>query len=471
MDLYFETCDGTAATMEQFLDCFAKISGQDLSQFLVWYGQAGRPTVTISQNWDPQAGTLQLDFTQETAPTPGQVEKQPVPIPVRIGLLGQSGSLNFDIKSLGVSEQQEAVLILNKQQQSWTFSGLSERPVVSAFRQFSAPITLQIERSSADQALIIANDSDQFNRWEETQSFARAQLLQMSEQVLQNIEPQVDEQYLSAISAILNDQKLDPAFVALCLQLPSDDEVFQMMEEAVPEAIKSAKLAMVRQLAVSNMDRLLTLQSQMRPAGAFKPDAKSAALRSLSNQALLTLSTLASDGSRDLVWQAWQNADNMTDTMASLVALKRSGSNKYQQALDEFYQQWHKNPLVLDKWFSVQAVNAGDITSINNLLEHADFDILNPNRARAVYGAFAMANLALFHLADGSGYQLLAEGILKIDKQNPSLAARLMGAFSSWQKVEPVRSKLAGKIINEVKSANGLSKNTYEIASKHLGTD
>lgn len=471
MDLYFATCDGTAATMEQFLDCFAEVSGQDLSQFLIWYGQAGRPTVTISQNWDPQAGTLELNFSQKTDPTPGQSKKQAVPIPVSIGLLGRSGALTFDIESLGCSQQQEAVLILDKPQQSWTFSGLSERPIVSVFRQFSAPITLQIERSSADQALIISSDPDQFNRWEEGQSFARAQLLQMSEQVLQNTDSRADEQYLTAISAILNDDNLDPAFVALCLQLPSDDEVFQMMENAVPEAIESAKLAMVRQLAVSNGGRLLTLQQQKRPAGAFKPDAESAGLRSLSNQALLTLSTLASDEVRELVWQVWKTCDNMTDTMAALTALKRSGANKYQQALGEFYEKWNKNPLVLDKWFSVQAVNADSLGEIKALLEHRDFDLLNPNRVRAVYGAFAMANLALFHLADGRGYQLLADGILQIDKQNPALAARLMGAFSSWQKVEPVRGAIAREIINEVKSTNGLSKNTYEIASKHLGAD
>ncbi|MBL4616876.1 MAG: DUF3458 domain-containing protein, partial [Robiginitomaculum sp.] len=447
------------------------VSGQDLSQFLIWYGQAGRPIVTIKQNWDPQAGTLELSFSQKTDPTPGQKEKQPVPIPVRIGLLGRSGQLSFDIESLGISKQEEAVLILDEEQQSWTFSSLSERPVVSAFRQLSAPITLHIERSSADQALIIENDPDQFNRWEEAQSFARAQLLKMTEQVLQNTDPQADEQYLSAISAILNDDNLDPAFVALCLQLPSDDEIFQVMENAKPEAIYSAKLAMLRQLAVSNSDRLLAIQQQKRPAGSFKPDAKSAALRSLSNQALLTLSTMGGAEIRDLVWQAWQNADNMTDTMAALVALKRSGSTQYQLALDEFYQKWHKNPLVLDKWFSVQAANADDIAEIETLLEHSDFDILNPNRVRAVYGAFAMANLALFHVADGGGYQLLADGILKIDKQNPSLAARLMGAFSSWQKVEPVRGAKAAKIINEVKNTDGLSKNTYEIASKHLGAD
>jgi aminopeptidase N len=222
---------------------------------------------------------------------------------------------------------------------------------------------------------------------------------------------------------------------------------------------------------VSNADCLLAIHQQKRPAGAFSPDAKSAGLRNISNQALLVLSTLASSEMRDVVWQAWQNANNMTDTMAALIALKRSGSNKYQQALDEFYQQWHKNPLVLDKWFLVQATNADSLAEIKTLLEHKDFDLLNPNRVRAVYGAFAMANPSLFHLADGSGYQLLAEGILKIDKQNPTLAARLMGAFSSWQKVEPVRSKLAGDVITEVKNTNGLSKNTYEIASKHLGSD
>lgn len=470
MDRYFEVCDGTAATMEQFIDCFAHTSGQDLSRFLRWYGQAGRPTVTIDSKWDNNTQSLRLTVSQKTEPTPGEPTKQNVPIPVRIGLLGETGPLTFSVNSDKDQPIDETVLLLERQSQNWTLYQLDQQPIVSAFRQLSAPVTFEIERNFEEHALLIANDPDLFTRWDEAQSFGRKQLMIMTEQVLRDEIPCADEIYLSALTAILNNPELDPAFIALCLQPPSEDEIFQLQENAVPEAIAAARSALLQQIAQANAKRLLAIHSQMRPTGKFSPDAKPAGLRAIANQALITLSYLKNPATNELLWQAWQTADSMTDTMATLVALDICRSEKFHTALEQFYTKWRQSPLVIDKWFSLQAISvqATDTSAIRKLLQHSDFDTGNPNRARAIYGAFSSANLSLFHAKNGDGYALLAEGILQIDQKNPALAARLMGAFSSWKQVEPKRRELARSIIENVRNTPNLSKNTFEIASKHL---
>ncbi len=470
MDHYFETCDGTAATMEQFLDCFAHVSGQNLSQFLRWYGQAGTPIVTIDENWDEETGILSLRLGQSTHPTPGQDEKQPVPIPMRFGLLGKHGPLRFSAPKENIPDTEEAIFVLSENTQSISFAPLRERPVLSAFRQFSAPVYVKMQRSSADQAHLIAHDTDLFNRWEMAQQYGRAQLLAMTDQVLAGTPPRADPQYIHAISAILQNPSLDPAFIALAIQPPGEDEIFQAMENAAPEAIAAARSALLQQLAQPNLAKLQELQTDIRPQGAFDPDAVSAGKRALANQALLIMATLAGQEQQKRAWTAWQASDNMTDAMAALGALDRAGSAQFQSALDEFYQKWHKNPLVIDKWFAAQASahQTTKIQDIQALLEHPDFDANNPNRVRAVYAAFTSANACLFHLENGDGYQLLADGILAIDPHNPSLAARLMGAFGSWRKVEPKRQKRAQQIIQTIRDTTGISANTFEIASKQL---
>ncbi|PHR60822.1 MAG: aminopeptidase N [Robiginitomaculum sp.] len=469
MDRYFETCDGTAATMEQFLDCFASVSGQDLSNFLIWYGQAGTPKVDLTQNWDQKTGKLTLDLRQSTDPTPGQPEKQAVPIPVRIGLLDDAGPLSFTDPVNG-EKTNETVLLLEKFSQSWTFEGLSEQPLISAFRRFSAPVNFTIKRTSAEQARLIASDPDLFTRWEEAQSLGREQLLAMTQHVLTGKSPTAEPHYLSALANVIEDQALEPAFVALVMQPPSEDEIFLLMPDARPEAIRTARQALIRQIAMLAQDRLLDLHQNNRPQGKFQPDAKSAGLRAAANQALLTLTQLRSMQSDDLAWSAWTAADNMTDTMAALAALAHGKSDQFRAALVDFYAKWQHNPLVMDKWFSLQAMSgpADQIEPLQTLLDHADFDVDNPNRARSVYGVFPVGNLPLFHLENGAGYKLLADGILQIDPQNPALAARLMGAFSAWRHVEPVRRQLAREQIERVLEASGLSKNTFEIASRHL---
>jgi len=472
MDYYFETYDGTAATMEQFLGCFAKTSGKDISKFLRWYGQAGRPHVNITEHWDEKTGTLDINFSQHTKPTAGEQEKQNVPIPIRIGMLGKSGPLPFKVKGQDNNFIEEAILVLEQQQQTWRLLELSERPVVSAFRQFCAPVDVQIKRSPEQQALLIASDPDWFTRWEEAQSFGRAQLLTMTKGIIEENNIKADPAYVAALSSIIGNEELDPAFIALSLQLPSEEEILHLSKEAVPEAIANARYELIRQIAEKNCARLLEIEENIRPQGEFQPDASSAGKRALANQALYMLSLLKTPDTRELAFKAWLDANNMTDTIAALSALDVSGSEKFQEALDQFYRKWHHVPLVMDKWFQIQAsaTQTKHISIIEGLISHPDFDLNNPNRARSVFGAFASGNLPLFHCPNADGYELFADGILQIDRQNPALAARLMGAFSSWRKVEPIRGELARRTIKRVKNAANLSKNTFEIASKHLAS-
>ena len=470
MEYYFETCDGTAATMEQFLDCLAKTSGRDLSKFLRWYAQAGRPIVRVDEHWDEDSKTLKLTFSQRTNPTPGETKKQNLPIPIRLGLQGLNGPLDFMVQNMHSSPVEETVIVLEDKQASWTFIGLDERPVVSVFRGFSAPVDVEIARTEQQQAHLIAHDPDWFTRWEEAQKLGRRQLQLMTSQIGQGSPPSVQPTYIEAMGAIIHNSRLDPAFVALAVQPPSEDEILQLTDNAIPKDIASARHELIRQVAKNNSDRLLELQEEIRPTGPFSPDATSAGKRALANQALIMMAHLQTSDSQEMAWRSWQDADNMTDTIAALHALDISGSQQFENALDEFCQRWRNTALVMDKWFQIQAcaTQTTTIGHIKDLLDHADFNLENPNRVRAVYMAFATANLPLFHQANGEGYDLLADGILQIDRQNPALAARLMGAFSSWRKVEAERRELAKKAIERVKSTSGLSKNTFEIASRHL---
>jgi aminopeptidase N len=470
MDRYFDTCDGTATTMEVFLDCFATASGQDLSKFLLWYGQAGTPVVTITESWNEQENLLSVTFEQSTPATPGQAEKQSVPIPIRLGLLGENGPVEFSTSGETGSQTTEITSVLDTKSQTIQFDPLPSRPVLSAFREFSAPVIVKQSRTATDQALIISSDPDLFSRWEEAQSFGRSELRTMTRQVIAEETPSASAAYVEAITSIIANRDLEPAFVALAMQPPGQSEIFLSMKDAVPEAIAKARDILIQQVTKASRQDLQNLQQSMRPIGTFSPDAEAAGRRALANQALVFVSSLSDMAAQELAWKAWQSANNMTDAMAALVALDVSGSDGFQKALSTFYEKWHTNPLVLDKWFFIQATakQTGTVDDIRTLLAHPDFNTENPNRTRAIYGAFAMGNLTLFHAKSGDGYNLLAEGILQIDPHNAALAARLTGAFESWRQVEPGRRKIAKSAIRKIRDTKGLSKNTFEIASRHL---
>ncbi len=470
MDLYFKTLDGTAATMEQFLDCFAKAAKKDLSDFLHWYEQAGTPHVYVTENWDEQAGALTLTLRQKTEPTNGQPDKRPLPMPVRTGLLGQDGPMPMTLAGETSAGPLERTLVLEKEEQSWTFTGLPSRPLVSLLRGFSAPVTLVHDQARPDLEGIITRDPDMFRRWESAQSYGLAVLTDMVAQARAQEPLEVDPAFLDAMGALISDDNIDPAFAALAITPPSEMDLFLHFDAVDPGLNHTAREALLTAMATRHTDALIAARARVRSSAPFAPDAISAGRRALDNACLSLLARLGPETGGNYARQAFDNADNMTSTIGALAALEKSGSPYYETALAQFFTRWQDNPLVLDKWFAMQAAAThGDVFArIESLLAHPSYRHDNPNRVRALLATLSTNNPSVFHDAQGRGYALLAREILRTDKINPALAARLLGAFESWRTLEPGRQKLARQTIKQILDTKGLSQNTYEIASRQL---
>jgi aminopeptidase N len=465
MDRYFADCDGTAATVEDFIASLEKGSGSDLSGFMIWYRQAGTPHLTVQARHDEAARTLDLTLTQHTPPTPGQAQKQPAPIPVRVGFLEQDGrSAPMRLEGENAPGPDERLLVLESASRTWRFTGLETRPVVSALRGFSAPVIVEQAHSAEETALLSRHDPDLFNRWEAGQALMRDLLVAMSKGEA------ADAAGVSAIwRAQLADPSLDPAFVALALTPPSEAEIAQLLTEWDPAAVREARETLLRQAAEDLRPELEAAMAAMVDTSPASVDAESVARRALKNAALLTLSRLGARAVEGAAWRQFEDAATMTDVLAAIAALDVAGSAKFDKALDAFYERWKQRPLALDKWFSVQAGSPRPdvLERVKHLARHQRFDASNPNRVRALVGAFAMGNPARFHAADGSGYDFLAEWVLTIDRANPALAARLLGAMESWGRLEPVRKAQAKAALQRVK-AGAASKNVIEIAGRSL---
>ncbi len=467
MDHYFETLDGTAATIEQFLNAFEAAAGVDLGAFQNWYSQAGTPRVSVQESWDEANGTLTLTLRQHTPPTPGQSDKKPLPMPIRTGLVGEHGPLPMTLEGENAPGPDERILVLDGAEQSWVFTGLTERPLVSVLRGFSAPVILEQSRRPEDRARLMTKDADLFRRWEEAQSYGLEVLLGLTAGEKANIDPA----YLNALGTLAADRTIDPAFAALAIMPPSEADVLQYMKPADPGAIHAAHEGILAAFAKTQKTALMDAFERTCPEGNFTPDALGTGRRALHNAALGILARLGLEEGGSLAHTAFAKADNMTDSLGALMALDRSGSDAFDAALETFYDRWKDNPLVMDKWFAVQAgsIRADATDRVERLLAHPAFTHDNPNRVRSLIGVFAQGNQAAFHAADGRGYALLAEQIKIIDPKNPALAARLLGAFESWRQLEPSRSALAKSTIENLLGTPNLSPNSYEIISRQLG--
>ncbi len=467
MDHYFETLDGTAATIEQFLNAFEAAAGVDLGAFQNWYSQAGTPRVSVQESWDEANGTLTLTLCQHTPPTPGQSDKKPLPMPIRTGLVGEHGPLPMTLEGENAPGPDERILVLDGAEQSWVFTGLTERPLVSVLRGFSAPVILEQSRRPEDRARLMTRDADLFRRWEEAQSYGLEVLLGLTADENTKIDPA----YLNALGTLAADRTIDPAFAALAIMPPSEADVLQYMKPADPGAIHAAHEGILAAFAKTQKTALMDAFERTCPEGNFTPDALGTGRRALHNAALGILARLGLEEGGSLAHTAFAKADNMTDSLGALMALDRSGSDAFDAALETFYDRWKDNPLVMDKWFAVQAgsIRADATDRVERLLAHPAFTHDNPNRVRSLIGVFAQGNQAAFHAADGRGYALLAEQIKIIDPKNPALAARLLGAFESWRQLEPSRSALAKSTIENLLGTPNLSPNSYEIISRQLG--
>ncbi len=467
MDLYFERWDGHATTVEAFIQCFADVSGRDLGEFFAWYEQAGTPHLSIAQHYDETNQTLDLVIEQSIPPTPGQTEKRPATIPIAIGLLDDDGRpLNF--RPPGAEEPvEQAVIVVDRAHTAVRLEGVASRPVLSSLRGFSAPVKLSTDAPSKDRYVLMASDPDLFNRWEAGQELARDLILARAAGAPDEVG---EERFAAAMGRALSDQSAEPAFKAQALNLPSENDLAMARDPADPAAIHAAREALRTRLAVHLGDLLRRLHGGLQEAGEFSLDAEAAGRRALRNEALDLLAADPSAENRERALGHFRAAANMTDAIGGLYALMLMGGSEFDTALDEFYERWKHEPLVIDKWFRIQAMSPAEdaLGRVLGLTAHPGFDARNPNRFRALVQTFANGNPVRFHDPSGAGYRFVADQILAVDGANPSLAARLVETLCGWRRYGPELGAMMKTELERIVETPGLSKNVLELASLAL---
>jgi len=469
MDLYFARHDGQAATVDQFIRCFAEANNTDLTQFMRWYAQSGTPEVAVTGTFDAEQQSYRLDVAQAVPPTPGQPVKEPMVIPLAIGLVGADGrdmSLSLEDGRPVV----RGVLQITQPAQSFHFMGVTERPILSLNRGFSAPVKVTANISVEDLKFLAAHDSDPFNRWQAIQTLATALLTENVATLRAGGTMREDEGLMTALAAILADDALAPAFVALALNLPSEADIARDIGRDIdPNAIFTARWHLRGVLGQKLGPMLRETYRNMRDDGPFSPDAASAGRRALKNAALDLLAT-GSGAAIALAARQYHEATNMTDRMASLATLSIHPVPARQAALDDFYRRYSADPLIIDKWFSLQATIPDEATldRVRALIAHPAFSVTNPNRVRALIGSFVQMNQTQFNRADGAGYEFVVDVALGLDQRNPQVASRLITGFRSWRALEPVRRGRAEAALRRIAAQASLSRDLKDIVERSL---
>jgi aminopeptidase N len=469
MDLYFERWDGAATTVEAFIACFADASGRDLSGFFAWYEQPGTPAVHLETRYEAEARALHLTLAQA-----GGEGAKPVPIPVRLGLLSRDGErLTFRPEGAPAAVD-ETTIILDRPRLELRLDDVAEEPVLSALRGFSAPVRLTTVEPPKDAYVRLAADADLFNRWEAGQQLARDLVLARAAGSPDEVN---EERFADALGRALDDQSAEPAFHALLLTLPSESELALAQAErgtpADPAAVHEARDRLRARIAVHLGERLERLHGALQDSGEFSPDAAGAGRRALRNAVLDLLAAEPTGAHLERARGHFDGASNMTDAMGGLNALMlmseaNGGGEAFEQALADFYARWKAEPLVVDKWFAIQARAPGPdaLGRILGLTAHPAFEPRNPNRLRALVATFASANPARFHDPSGAGYRFLADQILAVDAFNPMIAARLLEPLGGWRRFRPDLGEKMRAELRRIATAPGLSNNVLELASK-----
>jgi aminopeptidase N len=468
MNLYFASYDGTAATIENFLSCFAESSGQDLTQFARWYAQAGTPRVMASGRYDSSANTYVLDLAQTTPPTPEQASKEPVVIPMALALFDEKGT-KIAINRVDGGSIVDGVYVFSERSTKLTFHNISSRPLPSLMRGFSAPVKLEIDVSPTDMITLFRCDDDPFNRWQASQKAA----LDLMVSAAAGDKNMTGAKALAKAfgSFVREDARQDPAYAAQVLMLPSEGDISrEIARDLDPDAILAARRWLRGLIGKELTESLVSLRKDLEISAPYSPDAISAGRRALRNAALdLIIAGDANLGARIAAEQT-AHADNMTDRLAALIAISQVPGQTREDAIHEFAERFSTDPLVLDKWLALQASIAETQTldRVRNLMSHTAFSLTNPNRIRSLIGAFAQGNPTQFNRADGAGYNFVADIILDLDTKNPQVAARLLGAFKTWRMLEPKRQMLAEAALKRVKAAPNLSRDVTDIIERTL---
>ena len=468
-DLYFQRHDGQAVTTDDFVTAMEDVSGVDLTQFKRWYSQAGTPVIHVSGQLRP-GNQYALTLRQSCAPTPGQSSKEPFHIPLAVALLDKNGQ-RLALQLAGETDSNEQhTLQLKENEQTFLFENISEEPIISLNRNFSAPVKLVQQHNEKTLAFLLAHDNDPFNRWNAGQDLSISVLLGLIENQKNGRSMEIADSVIAAFSAVLDDSTTDPALIAQILSLPSESYLADQHEVVDVDAIHQAREYMKHTLALKLADKFTQryLAAIDSSAYQFNPDAM--AKRSLKSSCLAYMMEADAESAKVHCLSQIEKSDNMTDTLSALTILAQHDLPERQQQLGVFYEQWKEDPLVIDKWFGIQAGSQlpNTLTVVNQLLEHPAFAMTNPNNVRAVIGRFSHGNTINFHCIDGSGYQFLADHIIKLDALNPQIAARLVGALIRWRRYDSTRQTLMHEALTKIQGTATLSRDVYEVVSKSL---
>ncbi len=454
-DLYFERHDGQAVTTEDFVRCMEESSGRDLTQFKQWYDFAGTPELAISSTYDAVKNRFSLTIKQSCPDTPEKSNKPAYHMPLAIGLIDPAGN-----------EVASEMLELTEKEAVFHFNGIKQKPVPSLLRGFTAPVKVSYNYSDDELMFLMSHDRDEFNRWEASQTLAQRIILGMVENGLCAL----PQGFIDAMGAVLQDSESDKALLAEVLSMPSESYLGDQMAVVDVDGIHQAVEHLRTELARALKAPLLALYKANQEAGGFDIEQPSMARRALKNCCLSYLMQLDDADIHQRCFEQFNSATNMTDVMAALTLLSHQSCEQREQALAAFEKKWVDDPLVMDKWFAVQAISKRPETlgEVIKLMDHPKFSIKNPNKVRSLIGAFCSANLTGFHAADGRGYRFLADRVLELDPLNPQVASRMLRLMSRWQRYDHHRQQLMKGELARILAAENLSKDSYEIAFKSL---
>ena len=469
MKLYFQRHDGQAVSCDDFLAAMADANQTDLTHFGQWYSQSGTPHAHISDHFDAASGTYTLALRQHTPATADQSEKLALVLPFALGLLSSDGQ-ELPMQLQGESEPVTGtrLLIADQTEQTYTFINLTERPVPSLFRDFSAPVKIYYNYSSEQLATLIEHDSDAFVRWDAAQRMSENAILSQCKRHSEGQEMLLDDALVRAFKGVLSDQKSDPALLAQALLLPDEDYLADQMKVVDVDGIHAAAKFIKHGLAAELGGLFEKRYQQMNDGSAYSKSPQAMARRSLKNVCLSYLLQLTE--SVDLAVDQLAASDNMTDTLAAIQGLVFADSPLAADALQQFEARWKDDALVMDKWFVIQACKPGrdTVDKVHSLMDHPAFSIRNPNKVRALIGAFAMLNPTGFHASDGSGYQFLSDRIIELDALNPQMAARMAACFNRWHRYDKDRQTLMQAQLQRIAAIKGLSGDVTEIVTHAL---
>jgi aminopeptidase N len=482
-DLYFSRHDGQAVTTDDFVKAMEDANGADLTQFRLWYTQAGTPELAVTRKYDPHQRMFTLTIRQSCPATPGQPDKKPFHVAVEVGLLGKDGrGIMLDQPTPpspplprgglgGVTKSREGTIVLQlrKAEETFTFTDIPEEPVPSILRGFSAPVKVKLDLTDDERLFLMANDSDPFNRWDAGQQLAVKLILELAKDHQEGRPLLLDNLFIDAFRKTLESDMQDKAFQAFALALPTETYLAEFMSVIDPDAIHEARTFVQQVLAASLKDTLLAVYRANVDTGPYTVDQAAMGRRSLKNTCLGYLTELEDEDVRRLCMDQYRTGGNMTDVVAALVNIANNECPEREKALASFYETWKNDPLVMDKWLAIQATSRlpGTLDTVKTLTKHPVFTLKNPNKVRALIGAFA-SNSVRFHDPSGSGYAFIADHVLALDPMNPQIAARLVSAFTIWKRYDDRRKALMKAQLERIIAAPKLSKDVYEVVTKSL---